>query len=144
MAKIGTLNHLKTRRLAEKLDIDPSRALGLIESLLQVAMEQNPPDGGVGRLKNRDLIYQMRTSLDPSKVINAMLSAGQLERNKNCRLYIHDYHEHSFDFTDNWLARHTLRYANGRRPRMNRLEDEEREKLEALYSEAAKSAKEAK
>ena len=83
VAKIGTLTHLKTRRLAEKLDIDLSRALGLFESLLQVAMEQNPPDGGVGKLTNKDLVYQMRTSLDPNKVINAMLSAGQLERNKS-------------------------------------------------------------
>ena len=144
MAQRGTLNHLKTRRLAERLDIDLSHALGLIEALLQVAMEQNPPDGGVGRMTNRDLVFQMRSSIEPDKVIKAMLYAGQLERDENCRLYIHHFHEHCFDYIDNWLARHTLRYANGSMPRMDRLQEKERDKLLARYSKAPKTAKSAK
>jgi hypothetical protein len=139
---IGTLTHRKTRRLADVLKIDWSHALGLIEAMLHVAYAQKPPDGGIGRtMSNADIADEMHTSIRPDKLIAAMLSAGQLEENENCRLYIHDFHEHCLDWIDISLARKTLLYANGRRPRMTRLEKEEREQLEAVYLKAAKAAK---
>ena len=130
MAMLGTLTHRKTRRLAAKLHIDWSHALGLIEALLHVAADQLPyPDGGIGRMSNQDIADEMFVRhINADKLIEAMLLAGQLELNENCRLYIHDFHEHCWDSIDVHLARNIQLYANGRRPRMNQARrKEERE-----------------
>jgi hypothetical protein len=142
MAILGTLTHRKTRRLAAKLNIELPYALGIIEAMLHAAAGQHPPDGGIGRMTNQDIADEIRCrTIKPHILINAMLSAGQLERNTNCRLYVHHFHEHCWDSIDVWLARNTLRYANGAMPRMTRLEKEEREKLTALYPKAKKTRK---
>jgi hypothetical protein len=146
VAMHGTLTHRKTRRLAAKLHIDLSHALGIIEAMLHVAAGQLPyPDGGIGRMSNQDIADEMFVRrINAEKLINAMLFAGQLEPNENCRLYIHDFHEHCWDSIDVHLARNVVLYANGRRPRMTKLRKEEREPLEALYLRAAKIQKAAK
>jgi hypothetical protein len=136
---IGTLTHRKTRRLADELKIDWSHALGLIEAMLHVAAAQKPPDGGIGRMSNQDIADEMFVSrIEADQLINAMLFAGQLERNEACRLFVHHFHLHCWDSVDNWLARNTVRYANGSMPRMTRLKKAERDELTARYAKAGK------
>lgn len=134
MALRGTLTHRKTRRLADELGLSWACAMGLLEALWHVAGEQKVPDGGIGRMSNEDIASEMFCGIDGDKLIAALVKSRWLDENENCRLYVHDWHEHSDDATDLKLARAIKRYANGALPRMTRLSRAERDKLCALFA----------
>lgn len=128
MALRGTLTHRKTRRLARLLDIDEPSALGILEALWHVTSE-NQRDGGIGRMANEDIIEEMFCRKDPDTVIDALIKSGWIDEIEGCRLYVHDWHVHSDDTIDNYIARGGKRYANGAQPRMKRLSKEEKARL---------------
>lgn len=128
MALRGTLTHRKTRRLAKLLGIPLPCALGVLEALWHVTGEQ-AKDGGIGRMSNQDLADEMFWDEDADDLVKALSESGWLQTCKECRLYVHDWHDHSDDATDNALARSGTKYANGSLPRMKRLTEQERAKL---------------
>lgn len=132
MALRGTLTHRKTRRLAQKLGIDPCFALGIVESLWDVTSRQSQ-NGDIGKMSNADIAMEMFYSGDPDVLVEALIYAGFIEESSEHRLIIHDWHIHSDDATDNRIARSGGRYANGAQPRMRKLPTAERAKLCAQY-----------
>ncbi len=132
MALRGTLTHRKTRRLAKALGIPVPCALGVLEALWHVTGEQ-AKDGGIGRMSNADLAEEMFWDDDADALVEALTVSGWLEKNKASRLYIHDWHVHSDDATDSFLARSGTKYANGNIPRMKRLSEAERANLCAKW-----------
>jgi hypothetical protein len=142
MALRGTLTHRKTRRLAQRLGIDPCFALGLVEALWNVAAEQAPA-GDIGRYSDEDIAMEMFYSGDPAGLIQALVYAVYLDEHPKHRLIVHDWHEHSDDTTDNKLARAGLRYASGAAPRMRKLAKDERDRLNKLHDFETKTLEQA-
>ena len=132
MAFLGVLTHRKTRRLASSLGISQCFAVGILEALWHVAQTQ-AKDGGIGRLSNQDIADEMFYDADADGLIWSLVDSGWLEEITDCRLYIRDWHEHSTDTVDNYLARGIKTYANGALPRMKRLSVSDRAKLCAQY-----------
>ena len=135
MALRGTLTHRKTRRLALALSIPPCFALGVLESLWHVTGEQ-AADGAIGRMTDADLAMEMFYDGDPTFLVDALVTAGLVDRDDNHRLVVHDWHLHSDDATDNRLSRATRTYANGVLPRMTKLSKPERANVCARFSTA--------
>lgn len=105
MALRGTLTHRKTRRLAKLLDIPACFALGLMESLWHVTAEQQP-DGGIGRMSNQDIADEMFYDGDADKLIRAMIDSGWIDEYEECRLVVHDWHDHADQSVKRKVARH--------------------------------------
>lgn len=132
MALRGTLTHRKTRRLAQRLGIDPCFALGLVEALWNVTAEQSQA-GDIGRMSNDDIAMEMFYSGDPEALVEALVWSGFVDNDPEHRLLIHDWNIHSDDATDNRISRSGNRYANGAQPRMRKLSLPERAKLCAQH-----------
>jgi hypothetical protein len=104
MALRGTLTHWKTRMLAQSLGIDPSFALGLLESLWHVTAE-DAPGGNIGRLSNQAIAMQMFTSMDPDRLIKALIASKHLDEHPVHRLLVHDWDKHADYNTKRKVAR---------------------------------------
>lgn len=115
MALRGTLTHRKTRRLARILGIPVPCALGILEALWHVTAEQQP-DGGIGRIENRDIAEEMFYDEDPEFLVNALIESGWLDTHETCRLIVHDWHEHADSYVHAFLAKRTLLFASGQMP----------------------------
>jgi hypothetical protein len=105
MALRGTLTHWKTRMLAQSLGIDPAFALGILESLWHVTAE-DAPSGNIGRLPNQAIAMQMFTSIDPDRLIEALIASRHLDRHPVHRLVVHDWDKHADYNTKRKVARH--------------------------------------
>lgn len=105
MAKRGTLNHRRTRRLASALGVPRAHALGLMEALWHITAD-NAPRGDVGRMSEQDLADEIYWEGDPAALIAGFLAAGVLEQHATYKLVVHGWSEHA----DNAL-RHKLKRA---------------------------------
>ena len=94
MALRGTLNHWKTKLLARSLDIPACYALGILEALWHTTSELAPA-GNIGRLSNDAIALQITYEGSSEKLINALVNSGHLDRNKEHRLIVHDWNQHS-------------------------------------------------
>lgn len=113
MALRGTLTHRKTRKLAALLGVDWCVALGLLEALWHVTSEQQP-DGGVGRMSDQSIAEEMFYTGKPEALMWAFKEAGWLDAHEGCRLFVHDWHEHADDQTQQKVLRRGNGYfANG-------------------------------
>lgn len=128
MAKRGTLEHPKNRRLARLLDSVPGVTYGLLCVLWDRATEYYK-DGAVTRLDIEDALdacgFLSMWSVD--QVIEALTNEAQgciwLDRLEDGRFYIHDWHDHCEDSVHISLARSVKHFANGVRPSMTRIGD---------------------
>ncbi len=132
MAKRGILEHEKTLMLAEELGIMDPFAVGVLEVFWHYVAKYHP-DGDLSGVRPSLMAKSIRYADDPEVLVEALKTAKFIDRET---MYVHDWHEHSDDAVDNALARAGRRYANGRIPRMKRLNVKERSELiAAFYSE---------
>lgn len=129
--KRGTPDHPKMVDLAEAihgfmqaasvpLTDDESLALacGLIERLWHFTARYAPA-GDIGKYSDSRIAKACGWSKDDQWLIKVLTGPNSLfldEANK-VRLYVHDWHVHSDEAADKWLADHNLTYANGSPPR---------------------------
>ena len=134
--KRGTIEHPKTKKLARELGIEIPFAAGLLECLWHWAAKFTP-QGNAGKFDNDAIADGIQTTINPDKLIEALVKSGYFERHETHRLIIHDWHEHCDDTVHNHLARRGLFFWNGVKPRITKLSGKERDRIESLYEEAS-------
>jgi hypothetical protein len=122
----------KMKRLCRNLGIPSYAAVGILESLWHLTARETP-QGNIGKLSNEDIALAIDWSGDEDKLICELLASEWLDSDETHRLIVHDWHQHSDDAVDNYLARRGFLYANGARPRMNRLSVQEKAALCARF-----------
>ncbi len=120
--------------LAKKLKIRRAEAVGLMENLWHWAADE-VPDGGVGKYSN-EMIADSIMWDRPNKsyeLIEALTDGGLLDEGGECRLYIHDWHQHCEISVHKRLARNGLFFANGEQPSLTGLDLQEKQRIKAKY-----------
>lgn len=103
--KRGTPNHPKTHRLAEELGVSWATTVGHLELLFHFAGHYTP-NGDIGRYGEKRLAGAMGWKGKPSKLIEALVTAGWVDRhsvattdqlgsNSVATLQLHDWSEHA-------------------------------------------------
>ena len=137
--KRGTPRHPKTKALARALKIPTPHAAGLLASLWDWASDFCP-DGGIGLHTDEEIAEACGwPERRAAQLISAMTSERSLwlDTREDCRLYIHDWAEHCEDTVHRKLARAGIYFANGETPKLTRLNDKERARVEQLYAQSA-------
>lgn len=133
MAKRGTLEHPKNRRLARTLKTNPGTTLGLLETLWHRAAQFHS-NGTMSKLDLYDA-FDAGGWLDmysSEELIQA------LTKDEHCWIdllpdgnyYIHDWHLHCDDSTHAKLYRTLTTFGNGRKPLPRKVDKREQESLE--------------
>jgi hypothetical protein len=138
MAKRGTLEHPKNRRLARALGTIPGVTLGLIESLWHYTAQWHSH----GRLTRLDL----EEALDRSGGWLAMFKVEQLieamthpdyrwlDPLEDGSYYVHDWHEHCEDAVHAKLYRRLELFGNGSRPQPKKVDHKTRKELDKAWA----------
>ena len=136
MALRGTLTHRKTRRLAKMLGISPVFALGILEALWHVTAEQTP-DGAIGKLSNLDISEEMFYDGDHDQLVDALIESGWIDRSETHRLVIHDWSVSADTSVHTFLAKRTMLFCDGVRPRLSdsTLSGQTKSRIQAEYNE---------
>jgi hypothetical protein len=131
--KREALTHTKMKRLCRSLDIQLYAAVGIMESIWNLAAKESP-QGDIGKLSNQDISDAIAWNGSEEKLVEALINAKWFDKDPTYRLIVHDWHEHCDDSVHMRLARLGLLFANGTKPKTTRLSVTEREKAEAIYS----------
>jgi len=110
--KRGTPEHPKTLQLSALLNIRQFEAVGLLEMLWHWTARY-APQGDIGKYPNAMIAGRLDWQEDPEMLFDALTRAAWIEEHEEYRLVIHDWHEHSDDACDKYLAAHDLMYWNG-------------------------------
>ena len=92
--KRGTPRHVKTFKLASLLSVPLPMAVGILEMLWHFAGDCTPM-GDIGSIPDREIANAVGWEKRPSALVDALCSAGWLERNDQYRLIVHDWPEHA-------------------------------------------------
>lgn len=95
--KVGTLNHLKTKRLKRRLNIPLYQTVGLLETLWQITTE-SADAGDIGRFSDEDIALALEWEGDPGELVEAMVETGWLDHDPVQRLVVHDWLDHAPEF----------------------------------------------
>lgn len=150
--KQGGPEHPKVVNLGEWIDEEASVgsslihprtiATGILEKLWH-ACARYTPQGNIGRYKDRWIAEIVGWRGDATRLVNALVECGFLERHPEHRLIVHDWAEHADDGVHIKLARGGQFFADGSKPKLTRLSKNERAELEAIYEERTESAQKA-
>lgn len=124
MAKRGTLNHPKTLDLADRLEIMPCHALGILESLWSWAAEYRPT-GDLTGITARQLARGLGFTGDPNNLL-AGLCACEWVDEASGRLLVHDWSQHAENQVHTKLARARQSFCDGTLPKTGGLNKQER------------------
>jgi hypothetical protein len=91
--KVGTENHLKTKRLKRLLGKPCYAVVGLLESLWLLTIS-SADEGDVGRFSNEEIADAIEWDGDADALIDALITAGWLDRDDERRLVVHDWLDH--------------------------------------------------
>lgn len=87
-------HHVKTKRLKQALGIPQFQAVGILESLWQLAIDC-ADEGNVGKFSDEEIAAYMEWPEESASVlIGALLSAGYLDKCGQYRLVVHDWLDH--------------------------------------------------
>lgn len=111
MAKRGTLEHPKTKRLARSLGLPSWAALGLLEAVWHWA-GRYALTGAMSHDDLEDCADTIRFDGGGAALAQALHAAGWLEQTET-GWYIHDWHDHADDAVRKALAKRGERFANG-------------------------------
>lgn len=111
MAKRGTLEHPKTKRLARALGLPAWAALGLLEAVWHWA-GRYALTGALSIDDMEDCADTIRFDGGGVELSSALHAAGWLEETET-GWYIHDWHDHADDAVRKALAKRGERFANG-------------------------------
>lgn len=131
--KRGTENLLKFKHLMRDLDLPEYAALGLLQSLW-MKVDINCPRGDIGRFSNEDIALLLDWRGDPDVLVNALVHRRWMDEHPEHRLIVHDWPEHCEDTTHRKLARAREYFADGSRPKTNRVGKEQAE-IDAFYDQ---------
>ena len=111
MAKRGTLEHPKTKRLARAMKAPAYSALGLLEAIWQW-VGRYTPTGFLTAEELEDCADTIRFD-EGGDALGAMLHACGLLDQMEGGWYIHDWHDHADDSVKKVLAKRGETFANG-------------------------------
>ena len=111
MAKRGTLDHPKTKRLARALGLPGWAALGLLEAVWHWC-GRYAPTGALTVDDMEDLADTIRFDGGGKNLATILHGAGCLDVSGD-GWYIHDWHDHADDTTKKALEKRGERFANG-------------------------------
>jgi hypothetical protein len=125
--KRGTIDHPKMLDLAEAIDshlgdkslgfdMSHTMACGIMEKLWHYTARYSPA-GDVGKHSDARIARAVGWTLDAQWIIKALTDVRFIDELDGCRLYVHDWHQHSDDAADKWLRDKGLQYANEENPR---------------------------
>lgn len=148
--KRGTPEHPKMMDLAESihgyltghgiplpLDACETLACGLMEKMWHYAAKYAPA-GNIGKHSDARIARAIGWAWDANWLIETLCddhgdNGAFLNRSDICRLFVHDWWEHCEDNIHIAIARKREVFADGRLPRMTRLERKERDQIIADY-----------
>lgn len=109
--KRSAWEHPKFDRLMEILGISYHEAVGIMECIWHCT-SLFAPQGNLGEILNdKQILAKSRINkYKPNRIINALVEAGFLDRDENCRLLVHDWHEHAPDWVKKKLKRQGLSF----------------------------------
>jgi hypothetical protein len=132
VARRDAMENPKIGRLARLLGMDWVTAWGLATALWQWSTKY-APTGLVTTQTVEDFCDRIRFGGDPDDLSAAFAGAGLFDDHAKGWL-IHDWPEHCEDSVHMALARKGAYFADGTKPKMNRLSVKEKEEAEALYA----------
>jgi hypothetical protein len=94
----------KMKRLCRKLDVRLYQAVGILE-LLWHTTAREAPRGDIGKLTDEDIALAVDWPGDEHALINALVATGWLEKDKEHRLLVHDWHIHADEAVKKRLTR---------------------------------------
>lgn len=134
--KREAIGHTKMKRLCRRLDIPLWQGVGLLESIWHLTARE-APRGDIGKLSDEDIALAIDYRGDESKLIEALIASGWLDRDPVERLVIHDWADHTDDAVHMRLARARLCFVGGHVPKVTRLPGKEREAAHEYYRSCA-------
>lgn len=130
--KREAVGHTKMKRLCRRLDIPLWQGVGLLESIWHLTARETPR-GDIGKLSDEDIALAIDYRGDESKLIEALVSSGWIDREPAERLIIHDWHEHADDAVHNRIARARQHFVGGHTPKLTRLPAKERDIIAEFF-----------
>lgn len=132
--KRDVFDGLKIEGLMEALDVPRFAAAGILQGIWALTQRFHP-QGNIGRATNRQIAERIGwPPRKADKLIEALIESRWLDPMPGPdRLYVHDWHEHCEDSIHMMLARKTLLFSNGSRPKLQKLEKSEREYILSRY-----------
>lgn len=110
--KAGTTDSIKFKRLARRLNLPSWQAVGLLESLWQMA-SRDAVRGDIGRYSDEDIaVYCDWPNGRESEFIDCLVECGWLDRCAEHRLVVHDWAEHAPNYIKGGLARKKVGFAS--------------------------------
>lgn len=134
MAKRGTLEHPKTRRLGRALNLPAWAALGLLEALWHW-VSRYCPEGLLTDEDIEDCADTIRFDGGGAGLAEVLESCGLLDR-QDGGWYVHDWHDHADETTKKALEKAGKRFANGSQSRRFTKKTEPPKQCEQFDSEA--------
>lgn len=103
---------VKFKRLQRALNLRLWQAVGLLESLW-LCTYANAADGGIGKvLSDDDIAAWLEWEGDAAALIDAMVETRWLDRDKEYRLIVHDWHDHCSNQLKGAFAQHGKVFAD--------------------------------
>jgi hypothetical protein len=134
--KRGTLEHRKLIRLASLLSAerptDLADALGIIEAICNHFAPRSTPQGDIGKCSDSEIAIGIRTSRDPSLLVQSLVDSEWFDRHPEYRLVIHDWPEHADESVRKYLLRHKLRWLTVSGPRRVTVRTPSRQHLDTV------------
>lgn len=137
MAKRGALEHPKTLALADALEIMDCFALGILEAFWHHVGKYHE-DGDITSLSPRVLCRSIRYTGDAAHLFAVLKQCGFIDE-KDGKLLVHDWADHADDAIHSRLFRAISTFADGTKPKPQKLGKDEREKLERAWEAAGKA-----
>lgn len=126
-------DHPKLRTLAMLLGLPQFAADGVFDRLIRVTSKY-APRGDIGKWSNEQIAAALDWREDPTKLINALIDSGLVDMLESGLVVVHDWPDHCEDSVHNQLARKVQVFADGSKPKLNRLSRKERERIESEYT----------
>lgn len=134
--KRHTPDHPKTLELLDRLGVALPMVVGYLELLWHFTAKYAPA-GDVGRYSDSAIAKACGWDGDPRTFVEALADKGWLDKRSDCRLYVHDWHEHADDYVHAALCRALKTFANGVEPSDKRLTKKERATLRSKRARQA-------
>lgn len=106
--KIGTLNHIKTKRLKRRLRLPMYQVAGILETLWHLAIE-SADEGDIGKFSNEDIAMGLEWEGDADELVGALIDSGFVDEDQERRLVIHDWFDHAPDYIKERLRKRGMR-----------------------------------
>ncbi|HEY4260720.1 MAG TPA: hypothetical protein VGM98_11195 [Schlesneria sp.] len=107
--KIGTLSHIKTKRLKRRLGLPMYQVAGILETLWHLAIE-SADEGDIGKFSNDDIAMGLEWDGDADALISALIDSGFVDEDPERRLVIHDWLDHAPEYVRERLRKREARH----------------------------------